>query len=647
MNRKFCILGCVLTFFLLSMTSPAPGQYDDTEKIIELIQNAPPAVQFPDASAVTLLHEITVTVNPDYSSTSEEHLVLKILNDLGKGRYGDLKRWFDKETDSIEVILARTFDKEMNIVEVEEKAINVTTPMALADAAMYSNIQQKVISFPALEGGVTIELKLKKYSDAPEKGEKTFVWETDMFQASDPILSKKHQLIIPLGINIAYTTQNEGLDYSADTVNNREVDTWKTTFSQQIVPEPNMPPFTRIAPRLLYTSAASWDEVSSWFADKFYKHVIPGKKLKKQVEKWRRESADDDELIEKIGLYVIQQVREVQLPLALSGYEPHDAYEVFENKYGDQLDKAVLAAAMFKEAGIEYYPVFINENEAVTAEDMPSLAQFTGIYIYVPREDGEPFWLCTFADHCSFGYFPHGQGSTCLLVKPEGSELIKAYDPPCERNTFYSKTEYRLNSNGDINASMALKLRGYFDFLARLQMEGKKPVEIEQYFQRVANNIGLGSESLEYSSSDPENLTSEFEITHKFRSPEIGIVEGDMMIFELPGNPFDFIYFPYPSLEMRFYDFVLKNDMMMNTEGDIILPAGYQVAYMPTELSLSDDYVDIDFKFEQAADGKAIHYTRNIKLKQKVIPSDDYFEFKELFDEYSKRQNRIILLEKI
>ena len=647
MKRKYGIIILISGLVLAFSIANAQGQDAETERIMEIIQSAPPAAQFPNASAVTLLQEDIVTVNPDYSMQTEEHMVIKILNDLGKARYGDQKRRFDKNTDSIEVVLARTFDKDMNIVEVEEKAINVTTPMALAGASMYSNILQKVVSFPALEGGVSIELKLIKYSKAPEEGEKTFIWETDLFQASDPILSKKHQLIHPLGTDISYTVQNEGLDYSQDTVDNRAIHTWKTTFAQQIIPEPNMPPFERVAPRLIYTSAKSWEEVGNWFADNFYKHIKADENLKKWIGKLKEEYEGKDELIKKIALFAIQDVREIQLGLGLSGYEPHDAYQAFENKYGDYLDKTALLVTLLKEAGIVSYPVFINENEAITAEDLPSLKQFTGMFVYIPREGKEPLWVNTFADHCPFGYFPHGQGSTCLLIKEDGSELITAFDPPPQENLLLSKTEYRLDANGNVDGKIALKMQGYFDFLARLNLRGKKPSEIEQYFQRTASNISLGSESEDYSMTDPESLTVDFEISLSFTSPELGIIEKDMMIFEMPGSPFSFISFPYPSLEMRFYDYMVKSKMLLSHEGDIILPDGYEVAYMPSEISLSDDYCELEFKFVQDETGKIIHFSRDMKMKQKIVPVDNYFEFKELFDEFFKRQNRIFLLEKI
>jgi Domain of Unknown Function with PDB structure (DUF3857) len=624
------------------------GQEDDTQEIITIIENAPPASQYPDAAAVTLKHEKIITVNPDYSSVSEEHLIIKILSDLGKRRYGDQKRRYNSDSDSIVVILARTFDKEMTIIDVEEKAINDITPASLSGASMYSNIMQKVISFPALEKGVTIELKLKKYSGAPEEGEKVFVWGTDMFQKTDPILSKERRLIIPKGMDVKHIVQNEGVSYITDSTENSIIHAWKTTYASQIIPEPNMPPITRIAPRLVYTSADSWEEVGVWFGEKFYPHLKANKSLKKKVKEFRKESKNDEEVIEKISIFVIQKVREINLTLGLAGYEPHDAADVFDNKYGDWLDKTVLLITMLKEAGIEAFPVFINNEDAVTAEDMPSLRQFSALYVYLPQEEGkEPLWINPFADYCPFGYFPYGQGSTCLLVKESGSELIKAFNPSAEDNAVLTRADYRLNSNGDIVGEIAIQLSGYFDFSARLALRDMKEFEIKQYFQRTANNIGLGSESVKSFMSEPEDLTLDMVVSQTIKSPEIGIVEGDMMIFEMPDLPFDFLYSPYPSLDFRFYDFMVQTDLVYNIEGDIILPEGYKVAYIPGEFQMSNDFADLSFKYDHGKDGGIIHYIQTIKLKDNLVPVDDYDDFKEIFDQYSMRQNKIILLEKI
>ncbi|MBD3381694.1 MAG: DUF3857 domain-containing protein, partial [candidate division Zixibacteria bacterium] len=463
MRRTLYFVLIALGMFMVTNLS---AQSDSvTLEILELIEQAPPATQYPDASAMTLKHEQITRVNPDFSSVTDEHLVIKIINDLGKRRYGDQKRKYNVESDTIEVVMARTFDQENNIYTVEEKAINDITPSSLSGASMYSNIMQKVISFPALGKGVTIDLILRTKSGAPDKDEKVFFWDTDLFQKEDPILSKKRQLILPLGVDIDYTFQNEGVSYTVDTLDNEVIHTWETDFASQIIPEPNMPPMNRIAPRLIYTSAESWNEVGAWFAEKFFKHIDNSPEMIDLVGELREQSENRADLIEEIGTYVIKNVREVNLRLGLGGYEPHDASEVLDNKYGDWRDKTVLMIAMLKEAGIEAYPVFVNQSDPVTAVDMPALCQYNAMFVYVPGERGnDAVWINPFADYCRFGYFPNGQSVKSLLVRETGAELIEAYDPPHEVNLANIDATYDLDQNGDLRSSFSLSLDGYMDY---------------------------------------------------------------------------------------------------------------------------------------------------------------------------------------
>ena len=646
MRRTLYFVLIALGMFMVTSLS---AQSDSvTLEILELIEQAPPATQYPDASAMTLKHEQITRVNPDFSSVTDEHLVIKIINDLGKRRYGDQKRKYNVESDTIEVVMARTFDQENNIYTVEEKAINDITPSSLSGASMYSNIMQKVISFPALGKGVTIDLVLRTKSGAPDKDEKVFFWDTDLFQKEDPILSKKRQLILPLDVDIDYTFQNEGVSYTVDTLDNEVIHTWETDFASQIIPEPNMPPMNRIAPRLIYTSAESWNEVGAWFAEKFFKHIDNSPEMIDLVGELREQSENRADLIEEIGTYVIKNVREVNLRLGLGGYEPHDASEVLDNKYGDWRDKTVLMIAMLKEAGIEAYPVFVNQSDPVTAVDMPALCQYNALFVYVPGERGnDAVWINPFADYCRFGYFPNGQSVKSLLVRESGAELIEAYDPPHEVNLANIDATYDLDQNGDLRSSFTLSLDGYMDYRARVQLKNKKPVELEQYFQRIANNIGFGSRTERYSHSDPENLQNPMELSIDVVSPEIGVIQDEMMIFELFGLPFNFIYSVAPSLEMRFYDFMAVTDFTISVNATIDLPDGYRLAFVPDDFEMENEYVRLLFDFEQDSRNGVLNYTSTTVLKQKRIPADDYFEFKEMFDERFKRKNRIILLERI
>ena len=249
MKRTLVYLILCVFVFSLSSSLLAVREYTDKD-VTDMIAKAPGKEQLPQAAAIVLLNQRVVKYNSDRSAVSDEHIVVKILQDRGKDTYGDIKRKYNQDSDSVVVVKAVTYLEDGSVMPVEAKAINDLTPADLANASIYSNVMQKVISFPGIAPGVTTELRLRIYSKAPEKNEELFIWGGDLFQSDDPISHKELSVIVPQNLSVRYTFQNEGLDHDSTTENGFTTYTWQVNNSPQIIEEPFMPRMIRIAPRL-------------------------------------------------------------------------------------------------------------------------------------------------------------------------------------------------------------------------------------------------------------------------------------------------------------------------------------------------------------------------------------------------------------
>ncbi|MCX6830835.1 MAG: DUF3857 domain-containing protein, partial [candidate division Zixibacteria bacterium] len=184
--KKLVSIIVVFALALLSANSAMAVRLYTDDDVAAIVKNAPTEEKFPQAAGIVLLSQRITKVNPDHSAVTDEHLVVKILQDRGKDQYGHVKRRYNKDSDSMVVIKAVTYLKDGSVLPVEATAINDLTPGDRANAAIYSNIMQKVMSFPGMAPGVCMELKLRTYSKAPDKPEEYFVWGSDLFQGSDP-----------------------------------------------------------------------------------------------------------------------------------------------------------------------------------------------------------------------------------------------------------------------------------------------------------------------------------------------------------------------------------------------------------------------------------------------------------------------------
>lgn len=615
-----------------------------------MVQNAPTAEKYPQAAGVVLLSQRVITINADYSALTEEHLVVKFFQDRARDIYGDLKRRYDKNTDSMVVVKAVTYLKDGRVLPVEAKAINDITPSDLANAAVYSNVMQKVISFPGLAPGVCTELKLRIYSKAPPSAEERFVWGGDLFQGDDPILHKEVNVIVPADVTVKYTYQNEGLDYSTSTENGLTIHTWEINNSPQIINEGYMPKLMKLAPRLIYTNVSDWGQLSSWFAGKFYSHVKTDGTIAGKAAELTKGIADNDARIRRIGLYVIKEIRGVgegSLPLGLAGYEPHDADVVLANKYGDWRDKNVLLVSLLKAAGIECYPQLVHLDAPALADDYPSLRQFNALFTYVPRYQDKPLWINPFADYSYFGYLPEAQGGKGLLVKPDGWELLPITETPAENNLSYSRFELSIKPTGDVEGKISCDVSGVFDVGARSQLKDATPIEVDQYFQQSANAVGEGGRNVSYEKTDLEDLTLPVRIGQKYMVPELGVVQGNMMIFNLPQAPFSFAQMPVsPSQSQRTYDFVFDNKMMIRNEGVISLPTGFKAVYVAEPVKIQNEFGSWEARYELSPDSSAVKFSSTVTLVDNVISIEEYPQFKQACDSFAVPKNTLMLLEK-
>jgi hypothetical protein len=534
-------------------------------------------------------------------------------------------------------------------MDVEEKAINDITPPELAGASVYANLQEKVISFPAIGPGATIDLRIQRLTRAPEDPENRHFWGIVFFQRTAPILHREFTLRVPKGVIPNYLVERSELRPEIIDSDTATSYTWRVKDMEQIIPEQNMPPLASIAPRLLYSSEGSWKEIASWFGRTFYDKLEVGDMLSSKVAELVSEKETIPDKVREIALYVISQVRNVRLSLGEAGYEPNNSSEVFENRYGEWRDKAVLLVSMLRSAGIESYPAMVNGDKVGLVEEIPTPKQFDRLYVFVPGggAGGEDLWINPMGDIYLYGYFPLAQGSRSLVIKEKDYELMDVMNVPPEKNLCEVDLDVALSENGDVEGTVTCQLDGHFDMRARAYLKYATPRERKQFFDGAANSIGEGTIELEHSLSELDDLTEPVRVSQSFRSPELGVVEGDMMVLRLPPVPFSFTNFPYyPSLSERKFDFLPDTDFVIRIRGVLNIPEGHDVAYMPPGSDIIGEFGSWEVRFRLSDDASKIFYTKEMRLEEDPICPVSYAEYKDFFDDFVSPRNRLILLER-
>ncbi len=646
MNRDFRQwLGTTLVGLCLAATSAAQTQYSD-EDIRRMVRESPRFSDFPEAGAVILLEQVVHEVNPDGSASISEHFLVKVLRDRGKTKFADLKRTYNLKTESLEVLVAQARKRIGPPIPVEKDAINDITPPELADAAVYADFQQKVISYPEVAPNVCLELKRRTDRRADPVAGRYF-WGISKLQSDEPVMVKEYAVVVPKGWRFSYFAT--GADFAPTIVekDGKVVHSWIVRNMAQLIPEPFMPP--ELEPRLLYTSCPSWEALGTWLAEQFEDKVRPTAPIRARAESLTRGLQAEEDKVQAVYLWLVRRVRNVDLPLGVMGYTPNPAERVLEQLYGDWRDKAALLTALLRAAGVQAEMALVKRNGGPVVPEVPTPEQFDAIYVHVRVRGGQVLWLDPFATDCRYGYFPGGDGTQALVVTAEGGELVQVPPFNAEVNCCALQGSYAFAEDGTIGAEEQYVLGGVFDRRLRTRVKDLTPKELEQFFARATNMVGEGAQLASRTVSDLKDLTKEATLTWGYRAPDYAIRQGEMMICHLPPVAFDFLQTsPYcPTLRDRRSPFYIERECLFRAERRFRLPQGYVVAYLPPPLAIENEFGRWSLEFRtEGHKHPVIVEKRTVALKRQVIGVDRYEAYKKAYDDYLHRRNSVVLLEK-
>lgn len=634
--KKFVALSLVLLIFFFSSILAQ-------ERIEDIVKSAPSRGKYPDSSAVVIRAAQIFTLDKSAKKTEEYFRALEVFTLTGREKFSDFRIPFDKNTEKVEILLAKTFKPDSSSVDVEQKAINDVTPPALADADMYANILHRVLSFPSVDPGSVLVIQYKK-----EKENAGNIDGVALFQFDEPMAKKELKVVIPQEKSLKYKIIGLKTGFVEETAGAEKIYSLVSADSPQIKPEEYMPPLGELASRVVFSTFKDWEEASHDFSESFYKAANPTEEVKKTTEKIVRGALSRDEKIKKIFFFVAREIRNIRFNFGEGGYDVQAAETVLKNRYGDWKDKSALLVSMLKSAGISSYPVLVNSRSISPEEDIPTLEQFDAILVCVAggRKDNDLF-LNPLADDSVFGYFLEGKESRGLLVKPQGIEFTPVRCLPEAESILKNEVSGEIDGEGGIRGKMSSELSGLFDKRARKQLKDKTGKELDVFYSESINKICEDGKALKNHLTDPKDLSQKIKIAQEFSGKNFGIFQGEIMLITVPQVPYAFSDLPAtPSLAKRQYPFRMAGESEVISIVTLKIPAGFKPLYFPESYSFEKDYGDFSFSSAYYADQSVVAIKKTFLFKKREVPFDQYEEFKKIMDSFGIPKNTLLLLEK-
>lgn len=412
-----------------------------------------------------------ITLNPDYSVTFKSLLTLNIWDSRGLSH---AKRVLpvDKlnQVTNFEVTVTNLSTSKV-VKKVKLKDLKEVS--YIDDGSIFVDTKYKVFELE----GVTLPVKV----DIVEERLRT----TNFFLGSwnpqyyynQKIKSASLEVVYPIELGLRFRlnhldstsfTSQEGnkvkLNWNLENLN-----AFDETKNSDSLPSLDLAP-KKFALEGYVSDMENWDGFGRFISLLIDKKDELPEDFKSEVHQMTAGLEDDYEKISVIYKYLQKNYRYVVIFLGIDGWEPRNASDVIQTKYGECKALSILMKAMLKEVGIDsqYSLVYAGDEKVPLESDFP-INSFNHAFLRVPLGE-ELLWL-----ECTNNYLPAGfsgnftKDRDVLVVTENGGFLERTPDYREFRfNTVQNQYNIQIQENGDGTFTGNSSFQGFpaIDFFA-------------------------------------------------------------------------------------------------------------------------------------------------------------------------------------
>ncbi len=656
MRRAPLLLAALLSVSCSGPAKPAPvalpppqppAEASDKlhQELVELARSGPTEQQFPQADSVVIRSQDDIALAADGTVTRHHHHIVRILDpQRGKAKFADVHIRYDRDRQVLTIEGARTANADGKISEASADEIDDILPQRIRDAAIYSNVRERVVTFPAVDRGSVLELEYtlvtRPSGDSPMGGEISL-------GAWDPINEVVATVTVPVAAPLAYRVENLSLEPAEardDAAGTRTL-TFRARNLPDRQPEMQMPADPAVLPRLVYSFVPSWEEVVAQISGQFLQAALPSPLPPAVVAKARELTAKDknaEEQVASLLRFVAHEIRAIDIPLGWGGYVPNPPDTVLANRYGDARDKVALFLAMCAALDIDARPVFARGRGVPVLEAVPTLGQFDQLLAQVAI-GGNQLWLNPAYPFAQIDVSATGQDSHVLLLDVRGGAL--EYRPALspDSSTYTLHKTLSINPRGDLDARFRLEPSGWFASMAQQLLRSRKGEYMDQFFQGAAVDVAPSAESVKHTVGDLESVVGPVVISQQVAARGYAQAQGRFRVIELPPAPFDPSMFAPPvGQQKREYPLWVGPPRTEKIELSIKLPAGWKVAFRPPDLET--EAPGIRYSSKCKAERRVVTCHRVLTLDREQVKPSDYASFRKALTQTGEYDQRVLLL---
>jgi len=620
-------------------------------------QAAVPQPAYPaQVTAVVLLHEEAVTVDPDGRRLMRERGAVRILQPGGNkivasriynsknGKIRDFQAWLIPPTGKPVV-----FPK------------NSVVDQAVSQDAVYDEAREKFVAFGSAPPGSVCAWEIT------EEERDVFTQDAYAFQERLPVVLSRYVVTLPPG------WEAKGVIFNSDAPD-PQISGSTYTWEMKSLPfrerERYSPGLSALVPRLAVTyfppsgnraglqGLKDWSAVSAWLSGLVEPAAEVTDAIRAKAAQLTAGAATELDRLRAIAAFT-QQTRYVEVSLNVArggGYTPHSAQETLTRNYGDCKDKATLMRALLKAAGLESFLTTISaDDRAYVRPEWPSPMQFNHAIVAVRVSDsvslptvvpGTPLGRLLFFDPTDsitpLGDLPQEeQGSPALVISGAGGALLTMPLLPPSANRIESSVNATVDLQGRLTAKIqrqyfgqaGIPLRGVQTYLGNSEMQKA----FEEGFARR-----LGATSVQNLAAAPHLTENRLSLDLDLAAERFAQnMQGRLYVIR-PGMLASGGEYSLPSKE-RTAPVKLESDLRRDSIR-IKIPSGYKLDELPAAVRVDSPYGTLNATW--AVSNEEIVMEQTLEVRQKTVAASEYAQVRQFFEQLNAAESAPIVLVK-
>ncbi len=612
-----------------------PFEDDFKIRAVELIAAHPPGRNPENSPCEHLLRQDIYKVNPDGTSSHYHHEVVRVLNDKGTETFDYFSTAYAMDEQRARIKTARVIHPDGT---VEEARIDNRVHREYARGGYLPAF----VNLPPLKAGDVIDVDyriddLKQSFFGNYFGLKHFFLGRDLQKVKDSRLT----LILPKEREFAFNTRHLDVSPEESEKDGHRVLTWAVKEIPKKETEPRMPGRREFAPCVEVSTYGSWEELAHWWWRLVEKQCDVSDEMKEKVAELTAGCTTEMDRIRALYNFVVSDIRYNDTwEFGIHGFKPYRASAIFNNRFGDCKDKAILIRSLLAEAGIEAYPVMIRLERFRSKEDLslPLVGHFNHAIAYVPAVDGGPgmFLDGTAQYHPVHALPDEDRGAAVVVVNGEGCEIMTIPYAEPDANTIRVAYSVDVENDGGARIAVHAEYTGTIEARVRRRFlnEGKRESEFKSIYGRVFGEVDID----EIGFTDVNDLDTPVRYDLIVRVRSLLLKSGDN--YQIKS-----VFFPSElgrtvAQDKRNADLLMGAFDSIDKTISYSLPAGLEADKLPDDVEIENRYGT--FRLAYTLENKRILVKRILKLNAPRVPAGDYPAFRDFCREIEKAEEKMI-----